>query len=165
MDDDIGPSGHVSLQIVQKTYHLGRGGGHWRRVVGHDSHSDDVSANKIQNTADLTMPKTPTDPFDNLGDVSTSLAVSFPCVGPTLGRLCDMLNADCEVEPIRHTVSCTRTGGSPSDRGPSAPSLGMVTGVAGVAPNPRSALCNCRVGEFASAGTLLMATCSSSLLI
>jgi hypothetical protein len=60
------------------------------------------------------MPETPSDPLDRLGEASTSLAVSFCGGGPARGRLCDVLNPHREM---------------------SAPSLRIVTGVAGVAPD------------------------------
>jgi hypothetical protein len=56
------------------------------------------------------MPETPSDPLDSLGEASTSLAISLRGVGPTRGRLCDVLNPHREVEPVEHMMSRTRAG-------------------------------------------------------
>jgi len=81
VDDDIGLSGHVCLQIAQKARYVARGGGHRRRIVGGGIHNNDGFGNEIQSTPDLTMPETPADSFDGFGEASTSLAISLRGVG------------------------------------------------------------------------------------
>ena len=68
-------------------------------------------ANEIQGTPDLTMPEAPTDPFDGVGEANASLAIGLRDIGPTLCRLCDMLNPHREMEPAQHMMSWTRAGG------------------------------------------------------
>jgi hypothetical protein len=46
--------------------------------------------NEIQSAFDLTMPETPSDPLDSLGETSTSVAISLHGVGPACGRLGDV---------------------------------------------------------------------------
>ncbi len=43
--------------------------------------SPDRPKNEIQRATDLTMPETPTDPFDGLGEASTSLPISLRDIG------------------------------------------------------------------------------------
>ncbi|WP_158930989.1 hypothetical protein [Acidisphaera sp. S103] len=57
------------------------------------------------------MPETPSDSFDRLGEAGTSLAISLRGVGPTCGRLGDVLNPHRDVEPIQYMVSRTGAGG------------------------------------------------------
>ncbi len=86
---------------------------------------------------DLTMPETPTDPFDGRGEASTGLTLGLRRIGPVHGRLCDVLNPHREMEPVEHVIGWPGTGGFAKGlRAPSAPSLRMVTGVIGVAPSP-----------------------------
>ena len=57
------------------------------------------------------MPETPSDPLDCLGDAGSSVAISLRRIGPAHGRLCDVLNPHCEMEPVEHMASWARTGG------------------------------------------------------
>jgi hypothetical protein len=66
----------------------------------------------------------------------SSLAISLRGVGPARGRLGDVLNPHREVKPVKDMMSRTGAGGFAERSWTSAPSLRMVTGVAGVAPNP-----------------------------
>ena len=61
-------------------------------------------------------------------------------VRPALGGLSDMLDAHREMKTIEHVMGRATVAASPKDRGPSAPSLRMVTGVRGVAPRRCSTL-------------------------
>ena len=74
-------------------------------------HGDDGFGDEIQGTLDLTMPETPTDPFDRLGEPSTGLTIRLRRIGPAHGRLCDVLNPHREMEPVEHMVSRPRAGG------------------------------------------------------
>jgi hypothetical protein len=49
--------------------------------------SERATVSPMRSSADLTMPETPTDPFDRLGEVSTRLAIALRGVGQALGRL------------------------------------------------------------------------------
>ena len=46
------------------------------------------------------MPETPSDALDRLDEANTNLAISLRGVGPTRGRLGDVLNPHREVEPV-----------------------------------------------------------------
>jgi len=92
-------SGHISLEIAQQARHLARGGGRRRHIVGCSIYDNDGFGNEIQSPFDLTMPETPSDPLDSLGEARTSLAISLRGVGPTRGRLCDVLNPHREMKP------------------------------------------------------------------
>jgi hypothetical protein len=46
----------------------------------------------------LTMPETPSDPLNRLGEASTSLAIRLRGVGPARGRLGDVLNPHREMK-------------------------------------------------------------------
>ena len=108
VDDDVGLSGHISLEIAQEARHLACGGGNRRLIVGCSVHCNDGFGNEIQSAFDLTMPETPSDPLDRLGEASTSLAISLRGVGPARGRLCDVLNPHREVEPVQYMMSSDR---------------------------------------------------------
>ena len=111
VDDDIGLSRHICLEIAQKARHLARGGGQSAPIVGRSVHCNDGFGDEIQRPPDLAMPQTPADPLDGLGEASTSLAISLRGVGPALGRLSDVLNPHREMKPVEHMVSWTRAGG------------------------------------------------------
>jgi hypothetical protein len=92
-------SGHISLQIAQKARYLAPAaviGSVWSAVAS----TVTTVAAMIQRTLDLTMPETPTDPFDRLGEASTGLTTRLRPIGPAHGRLCDMLNPHREMEPV-----------------------------------------------------------------
>jgi hypothetical protein len=101
VDDDVGLSRHVSLEIAQKARHLAGGGSRRRHIV----HCNDGFGNEIRSAFDLTMPQTPSDPLDSLGEASTSLAISLRGVGPARGRLCDVLNPHREMKPVQYMMS------------------------------------------------------------
>src|ERR1700733_8506059 len=103
VDYDIRLSGHVCLQIAQKP-------GPRLRMVHCGIHSHDGFGDEIQRTPDLTMPETPTDPFDRLGEASTGLTICLRRIGTAHGRLCDVLNAHREMEPVEHVMSWPRAG-------------------------------------------------------
>ncbi len=102
VDDDVGLSGHISLQIAQEPRHLARGGGRRRHIVGCNVYCNHGFSNEIQSAFNLTMPETPS---------STSLAVSFRAVGPARGRLSDMLNPHREMKPVQYIMRRTEAGG------------------------------------------------------
>jgi hypothetical protein len=104
-------SGHISLEIAKEARHLARGGGHRRHILGYGIDKNDGFGNEIQSAFDLTMPETPADPLDGLAEAGTSLAVSLRGVGPTRGRLCDVLNPHREMEPVQHMMSWAGAGG------------------------------------------------------
>jgi hypothetical protein len=87
VDDEIGLSGYVGLEIAQKTRNLARGRFDRRRIVSCGVTRDQSFANEIERTPDLTMPETPTDLFDGVGEASASLAITLRGIRPTLGRL------------------------------------------------------------------------------
>jgi hypothetical protein len=86
-------------EIAQEARHLARGGGCRRDIVGCGIYNNDGFGNEIQSALDLTMPETPSDPLDSLGEASASLAISLRGVGPARGRLCDVLNSHRKMEP------------------------------------------------------------------
>jgi len=110
VDDDIRLSRNICLEIAQKARHLACGGSNRRLIVGCNAHCNDGFGNEIQSAFDLTMPETPSDPLDSLGEASTSLTISLRGVGPTRGRLCDVLNPHREMKPVEHVMSWPRTG-------------------------------------------------------
>jgi hypothetical protein len=57
------------------------------------------------------MPETPSDPLDSLGEAITSLAISLRGVGPTHGRLSDVLNSHREMKPVQYMMSRAGAGG------------------------------------------------------
>ena len=85
VDDDVGLSGHISLEIAQKPRHLACGGGNRRPTVDCYVYCAGGLGNEIQSPFDLTMPETPSNPLDRPGEASTSLAISFRGVGPARG--------------------------------------------------------------------------------
>lgn len=111
VDDDIGLSGHVCLELAQKARHFSRSRSNRRHIVIHGIHKNQGFRNEIQRTPDLTMPETPTDPFDGPGDANAGLAITLRRVGPTRGCLSDVLNPHREMKPVQHMMSWTRTGG------------------------------------------------------
>ncbi len=111
VDDDIGLSGHISLEIAQEAHHLARGGSNRRLIVGCSAHCNDGFGNEIQGAFDLAMPETPSDPLDRLGEASTSLAISRRGVGPARGRLRDVLNPHRQMKPVQYMMSWTGAGG------------------------------------------------------
>jgi hypothetical protein len=60
---------------------------------------------------DLTMPETPSDPLDRLGEAITRLAIRLRGVGPTRGRLRDVLNSHREMKPVQYMMSWAGAGG------------------------------------------------------
>jgi hypothetical protein len=101
-------SGHINLEIAWEARHLVCGRSHRRHVVGSGVHNNDSFGNEIHSPFDLTMPETPSDPLDRLGEASASLAISR--VGPTRDRLCDVLNPHRQMKPVQYMMSRTRTG-------------------------------------------------------
>src|ERR1700744_2209467 len=75
------------------------------------THCNDGFGNEIQSAFDLTMPETPSDPLDRLGEASTSVAISLRGVGPACGRLVDVLNPHLEMEPVLYMMGRTWAGG------------------------------------------------------
>jgi hypothetical protein len=53
--------------------------------VGWGINKSDRFINEIQRSLDLTMPQTPADPLDGLGEASSSMAICLRRVGPALG--------------------------------------------------------------------------------
>src|ERR1700709_2561201 len=56
------------------------------------------------------MPETPSDPLDRLGEASASPAISLRGVWPVRRRLCDVLDAHREMEPIQYMMGRTGAG-------------------------------------------------------
>ena len=75
------------------------------------THCNDGFGNEIQSAFDLTMPETPSDPLDRLGEAGTSLVISLCGIGPARGRLCDVLNPHRQMKPIQYMMSRTGAGG------------------------------------------------------
>jgi hypothetical protein len=97
-------SGHISLEIPQQARHLACDGNNWRLIVGCKVHCNDGFGNEIQSAVDLTVPETPSDPLDCLGEAGASLAIRLRAVGPVRGRLCDVLNPHREMEPVQYNT-------------------------------------------------------------
>ena len=110
VDDDAGLSGYISLEIAQEAHRLARGGGR-RRHIGYGIYDNRGFSYEIQGAFDLTMPETPSDPLDRLGEASASLAISLRGVRPARGCLCDVLNPHREVKPVEDVTSWARAGG------------------------------------------------------
>jgi hypothetical protein len=70
----------------------------------------DGFGNEIQSPCDLTMPETPSDPLDRLGEASTSVTIRLRRLGPVRGRLCDVLNPHREMKPIQDMMGRPGTG-------------------------------------------------------
>jgi hypothetical protein len=111
VDDDVRLSRNICLEIAQKAPYLACGGSNRRLTVGCNAHCNDGFGNEIQSAFDLTMPETPSDPLDRLGEASTSVAISLRGVGPACGRLGDVLNPHREVEPVQYMMGWTGAGG------------------------------------------------------
>jgi hypothetical protein len=111
VDDDVGLSGHISLEIAQKARHLARGSGCRRHIVGCGNYDSDGFSNEIQSAFDLTILETPSDPLDRLGEAIASLAISLRGVGPTRGRLSDVVNSHREMKPVQYMINRTGAGG------------------------------------------------------
>jgi hypothetical protein len=82
VNDNIGLSGYVCLQIAEKARHLSRGRYNRRRIVSRRVERDKSLANEIERAPDPTMPKMPTDPLDGLGEASAGLALRLRGIGP-----------------------------------------------------------------------------------
>ena len=74
-------------------------------------HSNDGFGDQIQRTLDLTMPETPTDPFDGLGEANAGLAIALGRVGSVRGRLSDVLNPHREMKPVQYMMGRAGAGG------------------------------------------------------
>jgi hypothetical protein len=66
---------NTCLEIAQKARHLARCDSNLQLIVGCNVHCNDGFGNEIQSPSDLTMPETPSDPLDRLGEASTSVAI------------------------------------------------------------------------------------------
>jgi hypothetical protein len=67
VDDHVGFSGHISLDITQEARPLACVGCA-ARIIGCNVHCNDGFGDETQRAFDLTMPETPSDPFDRLGE-------------------------------------------------------------------------------------------------
>ena len=103
------PETYVS-RSPRRRAHLACGGSNRRLIVGCNAHCNDGVGYEIQSAFDLTMPETPSDPLDSLGEASTSVAISLRGVGPACGRLGDVLNPHREVEPVQYMMGRTGAG-------------------------------------------------------
>jgi hypothetical protein len=74
---------------------LARRGG----IVGWGINNSDRFAKEIQCSPDLTMPQTPADPLDGLGEGGHQPGDPAPWVGPALRRPRDVLNPHREMKP------------------------------------------------------------------
>ena len=111
VDDDVGLSGYVGLEIAQKARHLARGRFDWRRIVSRGVKHDQSFANEIERAPDQIMPETPTDPLDGLGEASARMAITLRGVRPTLGRLGGMLIPHREMKPVENVMGRSGAGG------------------------------------------------------
>jgi len=84
---------------------------------------------------------------------------------PATGTLSGVLDAHREVEPVEYMINGPGVAASPRDRGPSAPSLRIVTSVASVMPRPVSKPFSCVRCRSASPGTPLNRTGFPSSLL
>jgi hypothetical protein len=99
----------VRLRIAQRT----RRRRSRQRNPGGGIHHTQSFANQIKGAPDLTMPETPTNPFDGLGEASVGLAITLRRVGPVLGHLGGMLHPHRKIEhdrsarnwPIRRVIA------------------------------------------------------------
>ena len=105
----------------------------------------------------LTMPKAPADVFDRFGAGAVQ-AAACRGVRPAAGALSGMLDAYRDVKPVKYMTDGSGARGLPSDRGPSAPSLRIVTSVSEVMPRPVSTPFNRVCCWSASPGTPLNRT-------
>src|ERR1700733_4925156 len=85
------PETYVS-RSPRRRAHLACGGSNRRLIVGCNAHCNDGFDNEIQSAFDLTMPETPSDPIDRLGEASISVAIMLRGSGAAScrpgGRLC-----------------------------------------------------------------------------
>jgi hypothetical protein len=75
VDDDIGLSTNICLEIAQQTRHLSRGHGGQLLAVGDTVERDQCFANEIEDPSDLAVPQTPANPIDDFNESRTRLAI------------------------------------------------------------------------------------------
>jgi hypothetical protein len=75
IDDDIGLSTNICLEITQQTRHLSRGYGHQLLAVGDTVERGQRFANEIDGPSELAVSQTPANPIDDFDEIRTRLAV------------------------------------------------------------------------------------------
>jgi hypothetical protein len=110
IDDDIGSSTNICLEIAQQTRHLSRGHGRQLLAVGETLERDQRFANEIEAASDLAVPRTPANPIDDFNEIRTHLTMVRGDVWPAFGRLINMLDPHRKVEPARHMMGWVWTG-------------------------------------------------------
>jgi hypothetical protein len=110
IDDDIGLSTNICLEIAQQTRHLAGGHSGQFVAVGDNIERDQRFANEIEGPSDLAVPQAPAKPIDDLNEIRTRLAIVRGDVRPTFGRLINMENPHRKVEPVKYMMSRARTG-------------------------------------------------------
>ena len=104
IDDDIGLSTNIRLEIAQQTRHLLRGHSGQLLVVGDTVERDQRFANEIEGPSGLAVPQTPANPTDDFNEIRTPLAIVRGNVRPAFGRLINMLNPHRKVKPVKHMM-------------------------------------------------------------
>ena len=110
IDDDIGLSANICLEIAQQTRHLSRGYGGRLLAVGDTVERDQRFAGEIEGPSDLAVPQTPANPIDDFNEIRTRLAIARGDVRPAVGRLINMLNPHRKVESVKLMMSWAWTG-------------------------------------------------------
>jgi hypothetical protein len=105
IDDDIGLSTNICLEIAQQTRPLSRGHGGQLLAVGDAVERDQRVANEIDGPSDLAVPQAPANPIYDFNEIRTHLAIARGDVRPAFGRLINMLNPHRKVEPVKHMMS------------------------------------------------------------
>jgi hypothetical protein len=92
IDDEIGLSTKICLEIAQQTSHLSRRHGGQLLAFGDTVERDQRFANEIEGPSNLAVPQTPANPIDDFNEIRTRLAIVRGDVRPAFGRLISMLN-------------------------------------------------------------------------
>ncbi len=110
IDNDFSVARYIRFKIAQKTRHFLRGHGGRGRIGDRTFERYQRFANQIEAPSDLTVPQAPTDPIDCFRQRGSGLAMTRRSVGPTLGRLINMLDPHCKMKPIQHMFGWAKTG-------------------------------------------------------
>jgi hypothetical protein len=76
IDDDIGLSANICLEIAQQTRHLSRGHGDQLPTIGEIIERDQRFANEIEAPSDVAVPQAPANPIDDSNEIRARLAIS-----------------------------------------------------------------------------------------
>ena len=135
VDDDIGLSTNICLEIAHQTRHLAGGHSGQFVAVGDNVERDERFANEIEGPSDLAVPQAPAKPIDDFNEICNRLAIVRGDGRPAFGRLINMVNPHQKMEPVKYMTSRARTGRFAERMRTFRPSLRIVTGVTAVAPN------------------------------